>query len=190
MPPPEKTTPPPEPIATKNTQIITFTYNGSTTLIPAYQTANVTMFPNVTTKAPVTTVVGSLPPPPFDPNAPQDSSGDTNSGIVWRNWGLVIMSVVIVGLVAFIGVRKYRSGRAKKQEPTGDFMSVGEDDGDDSHSHRSPLPGGSVISLATLGGGTGGQGTASATTTSTVRERRNSVGVQPLPRAMERKSRP
>ncbi|KAF9977949.1 hypothetical protein BGZ73_004389 [Actinomortierella ambigua] len=185
MPPPEKTIPFPAPTPL-NTQIITFSYNGSTTHIPAYQTANVTMFPNATTKAPVTTVMGSKPPPPFDRNA-HDTDSDANSGIVWRNWGLVIMSVVIVSLMVYIGVRRYRSGRAKKQEPAGDFMSVGEDD----DLHRSPLPGGSVISLATLGGGSGGQGTGSATTTaSTVRERRNSVGVQPLPRAMDRKSRP
>ncbi|KAG0268614.1 hypothetical protein DFQ27_006252 [Actinomortierella ambigua] len=188
MPPPEKTIASPQPTPTSvNTQIITFTYNGSTTVIPAYQTANHTMFPHVTTRAPVTTVIGSWPPPPIDASAPPSMNSDANNGIVWRNWGLVSLSVIIVGLLAYIGVRKYRSGRTKKQEPTGDFMSVGEDD----DLHRSPLPGGSVISLATLGGGSGGQGTGSATTAaSTVRERRNSVGVQPLPRAMDRKSRP
>jgi hypothetical protein len=85
-------------------------------------------------------------------------------------------------------LKRYRAGRGKKQEP-GNFVSVGEDDGE---SERGVVGGGTGtgggISLATLGHGQGqglGQGAQSQlnqTSNNNVRERRNS---QPIPRSLD-----
>ncbi|KAG0359484.1 hypothetical protein BG005_000712 [Podila minutissima] len=193
---PPQTTFPSNGNGTRETQIITIIVNGTSTGVPAYQTANVTLFPHyntTTTKAPATRVVGPDPPPPYDPNQPSSSSTDQDKSVTLRNWGLIVMGLVILAIVGGVALRRYRSGRTKKQEP-GNFMTVGEDDIDlggsmgGSGIGGSGIPGASSVSLATLGGV--GSGAHGATVDSTIRERRNSVGLQPIPRAMDRKSRP
>ncbi|KAF9439308.1 hypothetical protein BGZ76_003838 [Entomortierella beljakovae] len=177
---------------TKETHTITAVINGTTTFIPAYQTANVTLFPNfttttTTTKPPPTTVFGAAPPPPYVSGAPTSTSNPDNgsSGNTIRDWALIVSSVVVLAAVGTVLLRRYRSGRAKKQEP-GNFTPMGEDDGESEHIGRngsSVIPG-SSISLATLGHHHHqNQATASANNTSVnVRERRNS---QPIPRALD-----
>lgn len=173
----------------KETHIITTFVNGSIISIPAYQTANETMFTNATlsasttTKPPPTTVFGAQPPPPYVSGSPTSTSSNKGNGpsnaIVWRNLGLVILAVVILAVMGGFMLKRHRSGQAKKQEPR-NFTQVGEDDGESERGGRtgdgdsSNIPGGSSISLATLGPAAG--------TSSIVRERRNS---QPIPRALD-----
>ncbi|KAF8928411.1 hypothetical protein BGZ47_001650 [Haplosporangium gracile] len=182
----------------RETHIVTAAINGVITSIPASQTANITLFPpnitttTTTTKPPPTTVFGVNPPPPYvsgSPTAIASSSGDgSGKSTAWRNWGLVIMAAVILAIIGGLVLKRYRAGREKKQEP-GNFVSVGEDDGEN---ERGVVGGGSgtggSISLATLGHGQGqgqGQGAQSQlnqTNNSNVRERRNS---QPIPRSLD-----
>ncbi|KAI7822645.1 hypothetical protein BC939DRAFT_503655 [Gamsiella multidivaricata] len=172
---------------TRETHIITTILNGSTITIPAYQTANLTLFPNyttitTTTKPPPTTVIGANPPPPYVSGSPTSTATNQGDGpstaVLWRNWGLVVLAVVILAIIGGLALRHYRSGRTKKQEP-GTFAPVGEDDGGTS----STIPGGSSISLGTLGGHHHHHHPSqSAVTDSNVRERRNS---QPIPRALD-----
>ncbi|KAG0011496.1 hypothetical protein BGZ81_002146, partial [Podila clonocystis] len=145
---------------TRETQIITIIVNGTSTGVPAYQTANVTLFPHyntTTTKAPATTVHGPIPLPPYDPNHPSSSSADQDKSVTLRNWGLIIMGLIILAIIGGVALRRYRSGRTKKQEP-GNFMTVGEDDNElggsmgGSGIGGSGMPGASSVSLATLGG--------------------------------------
>ncbi|KAI8602854.1 hypothetical protein EDD21DRAFT_370712 [Dissophora ornata] len=181
------------------THIITTVINGTTVSIPAYQTANITLFPNntistTTTKPPPTTVFGVVPPPPYvsgSPTSTASASGDgASKAVLWRNWGLVIMAVVILAVIGGLTLRRYKSGRAKKQEP-GSFAPVDEDDGESDRGRiggtgtPSTTPGGSSISLATLGGHHHHHHhhqSQVASSNSNVRERRNS---QPIPRALD-----
>ncbi|KAF9417015.1 hypothetical protein BGZ94_010062 [Podila epigama] len=183
----------------RETQLITAIINGTSTLIPAYQTANITLFPTTTTKAPATTVTGIGPPPPFgsSPSGNGGSNEDSRS-ITLRNWGLVVLGLVVLAFIGVMALRRYRSGRSKKQEP-GTFMTVGEDDLDHDEDDRirgassggghaggggGGGGGGAGINLAILGGAGGSHG--HSTTDATIRERRNSVGLQPIPRAKSR----
>ncbi|KAF8977435.1 hypothetical protein BGZ46_007388 [Entomortierella lignicola] len=181
---------------TKETGIITTVINGTTTFIPAYQTGNLTLFPTTTTKPPLTTVFGALPPPPYVSGSPTSTSSPDNgssTNTTLRNCGIVIASIVVLAFIAGLTYRRYRSGRTKKQEPR-PFTPVGEDDGDSErggHSGvggvggNSTIPGGSSISLTTLGGHHHlhhHHQSQVAASNSNVRERRNS---QPIPRALD-----
>ncbi|KAF9586195.1 hypothetical protein BGW38_008632 [Lunasporangiospora selenospora] len=172
----------------KETHLIITVINGTPTTIPANQTANVSLFSgsNATlssTRAPPTTVFGADPPPPF--NASNNNTSDSEDGpsksIVWRNWGIVIG--VAIALVAIGGVvlKKYKSGRNKKQEP-GNFVTVSEDDGEIDMGGSLSYPTGiqrNSVNLTTLVGHGGG------TSNNTVRERRNSMGTQGSPKALD-----
>ncbi|KAG9321682.1 hypothetical protein KVV02_002150 [Mortierella alpina] len=192
--------PPPELVTTtitwppsRETHIITAIINGTWTAIPAYQTANLTLFPNyipysTTTKPPPTTVIGARPPPPFASGSPTSTASSSGDGPLnaaqWRNWGLVILAVVVLAIIGGFTLRRYRKGRPKKQEP-GNFVSVGEDDQEGTGGGgASPAPGASSISLATLGGHHHHHHHPSQVggTESNVRERRNS---QPIPRVLD-----
>lgn len=94
------------------------------------------------------------------------------------------MVVVILLIIGGLALKRYRAGREKKQEP-GNFVSVGEDDGE---TERGVVGGGSgtggSISLATLGQGQGqgAQSQLNQANNNNVRERRNS---QPIPRSLD-----
>ncbi|KAI1314340.1 hypothetical protein EDD11_002281 [Mortierella claussenii] len=188
------------------THSVTAIVNGTIITIPAYQTANVTIFPNythttttTTTKPPPTTVIGVNPPPPYVSGSPTSTvstpdDGSDSKAVLWRNWGLVVLGVVILAVVGGLILRRYRSGRTKKQEP-GNFTPVGEDDeesegrrGTGGNGSSSTIPGASSISLATLGGHQPPLSSyhhhqnQTAASNSNVRERRNS---QPIPRALD-----
>lgn len=96
------------------------------------------------------------------------------------------MAVVILSIIGGLVLKRYRAGREKKQEP-GNFVSVGEDDGESERGVVGSGTGGS-ISLATLGHGQGqgqgqgGQSELNQTGNNNVRERRNS---QPIPRSLD-----
>ncbi|KAF9109698.1 hypothetical protein BGX27_007304 [Mortierella sp. AM989] len=180
---------------TTETHIITTVINGTPTSIPAYQTANITLFPNytaitTTTKPPPTTVIGVVPPPPYIPGSSTSGSNpeDGSSDNTLRNWGLIISAVVVLAVIGGLALRHYKSGRTKKQEP-GNFAPVGEDDGESERGGRggsgvggaSTIPGGSSISLATGGHHHHHQSQVTASN-SNVRERRNS---QPIPKALD-----
>ncbi|ORZ18330.1 hypothetical protein BCR41DRAFT_45389 [Lobosporangium transversale] len=183
------------------THIVTTVWNGSIISIPAYQTANVTLFPGftltttTTTKPPPTTVIGANPPPPFGAPASAESDsedGSSSRAVLWRNWTLVCLGVVILATVGGLALKRYRSGWTKKQEP-GTFAPFDEDDGGGTGGGggsgggggtSSTIPG-SAISLVTVSG----QNHQTVNSNNNVRERRNS---QPIPRALdlERSSRP
>ncbi|KAK5798831.1 hypothetical protein F5H01DRAFT_358405 [Linnemannia elongata] len=181
----------------KETHIVTAAINGVITSIPASQTANITLFPSnmttttTTTKPPPTTVFGVNPPPPYvsgSPTAVASSSADGNGkSTAWRNWGLVIMAAVILSIIGGLVLKRYRAGREKKQEP-GNFVSVGEDDGESEQGVGGGSGTGGSVGFTTIGHGQGqgqgqgGQSQLNQTSNNNVRERRNS---QPIPRSLD-----